>query len=172
MPDAARHRKTLRHCLKRLHLFAANCPHNFRQHEALLQAEAARVKGRFAKALKHYNRAIELAEAEGFTHLVGLANERAALCCLADEQRRLAGWYLSCSRAAYDKWGATAKVAWLDREYATLLPAAASASMGAAPTSYRSPPLAIRASASTSRRPCKPRASSQAVRIPSLCSRT
>ena len=94
-------------------------------------------EGQFTDALKHYNRAIELAEAEGFTHLVGLANERAALCCLADEQRRLAGWYLSCSRAAYEKWGATAKVAWLDREYATLLPAAASASNGTTPTTAR-----------------------------------
>ena len=45
----------------------------------------------------------------------------------------MAGWYLACSRAAYDKWGATAKVAWLDREYAILLPAAAIASSEAAP---------------------------------------
>jgi len=118
------HRHTLRHCLARLHLFATNSPHNFLQHELLLKAEAARVKGRFAEALKLYNRAIEQAEAEGFTHLVGLANERAAQCCLASDERRMAGWYLACSRAAYDKWGASAKVAWLDREYAGLLPAA------------------------------------------------
>ena len=89
--------------------------------------------------MKHYNRAIEQAEAEGFTHLVGLANERAAVCCLANDERRLAGWYLSCSRAAYDKWGATAKVAWLDREYAGLLAAAASTSNGTVPTAGARP---------------------------------
>ena len=47
--NAARHRRTLRHCLNRLHVFAANCPQNFRQHEALLQAEAARVKGQLCR---------------------------------------------------------------------------------------------------------------------------
>jgi predicted ATPase/class 3 adenylate cyclase len=118
----ARRRKTLRHCLDRLHVFAVNCPQNFLQHEVLLQAETARAQG-LNDALHYYNRAIQLAEAEGFTHLVGLANERAALCCLAHEHRALAGWYLACSRSAYDKWGAAAKVAWLDSEYATLLPA-------------------------------------------------
>ena len=40
-----RHRKTLRHCLARVHLFAVNSPHNFRPHEALLEAEA-RTRGR------------------------------------------------------------------------------------------------------------------------------
>ena len=65
-----------------------------------------------------------MAETEGHTHIVGLAHERAGVLCLADEQRRLAGWYLASARAAYEKWGATAKVAWLDREYTGLLPAA------------------------------------------------
>jgi class 3 adenylate cyclase len=126
--NAARHRRTLRYCLKRLHVFAINSPHNFCQHEALLEAEAARVEGGRKDVLKLYNRAIDVAEAEGYTHLVGLSNERAALFCLADGQRRLAGWYLSCARAAYDKWGATAKVAQLDRDYADLLPAPVSSS--------------------------------------------
>jgi predicted ATPase/class 3 adenylate cyclase len=130
--NATRHRRKLRCCLTRLHLFAANSPHNFLQHEALLQAESDRAQGQLANALGHYNRAIELAEAQGFMQLVGLANERAALCCIANEQRRLAGWYLSCSRAAYEKWGATAKVAWIDREYAALLPRSANTSDGAA----------------------------------------
>jgi class 3 adenylate cyclase len=75
-----------------------------------------------ANALKHYNRAIELAEAGNFTPLVGLANERAALLCLAHDQRRLAGWYLACARRVYaEKWGATAKVDWLDRKYGDLI---------------------------------------------------
>ena len=33
--DAAKPRRTLRHCLKRLHVFATNCSHNFQQHESL-----------------------------------------------------------------------------------------------------------------------------------------
>src|SRR4029077_8265829 len=119
--NAPRHRRTLRRSLARIHRFATNSPDNFLQHEALLQAETARVRGQLADALKHYNRAIKLAEAQDYTQLVALANERAALCCLADEEHRLATWYLSDARAAYVRWGATAKVAWLDREYAALL---------------------------------------------------
>jgi predicted ATPase/class 3 adenylate cyclase len=128
--NAAKHRRTLRRCLNRLRLFAANSPHNFLPHEALLQAESARVRGQLSNALKYFDHAIELAEKQGFTQLVGLTNERAALCCMDSEQRRLSAWYLVSARAAYDKWGATAKVAWLNDKYATILPAAANMSGG------------------------------------------
>jgi histidine kinase len=126
------HRRRLRRCLARLHLFAVNSPDNFKLHEALLEAENARARGQFANALKHYDRAIKLAETRGFRQLVGLANERAALCCIANEHHGPATFYLNRARAAYDEWGAAAKVAWLEREYATLLPALASTSDGAA----------------------------------------
>ena len=115
------HRKALRHSLARLRLFAENNPLGFRQNEELLKAEAARVAGRLHTSLKHYNCAIELADAGGFIPVFVLANERAALFCLGDGQRRLASWYLACARAACEKWGATAKVAWLNREYAEVL---------------------------------------------------
>jgi predicted ATPase/class 3 adenylate cyclase len=132
---AANHRRILRDCRARLNVFAENCPTSLAPHAALLEAEAVRLTGRFGDALTNYNRAIELAESEDHTHIVGLANERAAILCLAHEERRLAAWYLTCSRAAYEKWGATAKVAWLDRTYADLLPAVASSSGSAAPES-------------------------------------
>lgn len=120
-------RRTLQHSLARLNLFAANSPHNFAHYKTLVEAEAAHASGDLTKALKHYDRAAELAEAEGYTHIVGLANERAAQCCLAKGHSRLAGWYLASARAIYEKWGAVAKVAALDSEYAYLLPAAVSA---------------------------------------------
>ena len=113
----AAHRKILRDCLARLRCFAASCPANFLQHEVLLQAEAASLRGNLSDALKHYNHAIELAEQQGLTHLVGLANERAALCCIAHDQTRLARWYINCAKEAFGKWGATAKVAWIEHEY-------------------------------------------------------
>ena len=49
------------------------------------EGRGGRALGDVTTALKHYDRAIELAEAEGYTHLVGLANKRAAVCCLASE---------------------------------------------------------------------------------------
>jgi predicted ATPase/class 3 adenylate cyclase len=134
--NARIHGRVLRHCRARLNLFAANSPRNFQSHEALLHAEFLRNSDELSEGLKQYDRAIELAEAQGFVQLFALANERAALCCIANGQRRLAGWYLAASRAAYDEWGATAKVAWLDREYASILTSTSSVSrfVGATPS--------------------------------------
>jgi len=132
-------RKTLRGCLHRLKVAAENSPHNFAPHAALLEAETARLARQFADALKRYNRAIELAETEGHTHIAGLAHERAGLLCLKEGQRRLASWYIAGARAAFDKWGATAKVAWLDREYSDLLGPAATPLDIAASTPARRP---------------------------------
>jgi predicted ATPase/class 3 adenylate cyclase len=115
--NAAKYRKALRRCLARLHFFATSSQSNFLQHEVLLKAEIARVKGDLSATLKHYNHAIELAEQQGLTHLVGLANERAASCCMANEQVRLATWYIGCAKEAFEKWGATAKVNWIGRKY-------------------------------------------------------
>ena len=118
-------RKAMRHCLKKLKLFAANAPQNFQQQAILMEAECARASGEKGKALELYNRAIDLAEERGYPQLVGLANERAAICCIADGQRRLASWYLNNARAAYGQWGAVAKIAALEREFAGMLDAAA-----------------------------------------------
>jgi len=118
-PDAnAKLRKALRFCLDRLHFFATSSSSNFLQHKLLLQAESARLRGELSAALKHYNDAIELAEQQDLFHLVGIANERAALCCLDQGQSRLAMWYIDCAKGAFSKWGATAKVTWLEHKYA------------------------------------------------------
>lgn len=111
-------RKAL-HSLRRLKVFAANCPQNFLPHATLLKAELAASSGDNAAALKLYNKVIELAGEQRFTHLVALANERAALCASRDGQQRLGEWYRDCSRTAYDEWGALAKTAAMDRECAT-----------------------------------------------------
>jgi len=114
----ARHLKlAVQRCLKRLALFTKNCPRNFLPYLVLLRAESARASGDSAMASKLYNEAVELADQRNLPQLVGIANERAAVCCLADGQRRLAAWYLAAARAAYAQWGAAAKVAALDREF-------------------------------------------------------
>jgi hypothetical protein len=132
-PLMASHHRNLQRCLARLRRFSASSPRNFRQYEALLEAEIAWLRGREASALKFYNNAIELANAQGFVQIVALANERAALFCIAHGQRRLAIWYLGCARAAYDRWGASAKVDQLDHEFANLLPELESPSLATKP---------------------------------------
>src|SRR5262245_39447788 len=125
-------RRTVARCLAQLKLFARNSPQNFCQHATLLEAEIAASSGDRALASKLYSQAIELAEEQGFTHLVALANERAGLYCLADEQRRLAAWYLDCARTAYAGWGAAAKVAALEGDFGTLLSTIAAVGSGPA----------------------------------------
>src|SRR6202022_2399071 len=76
--------------------------------------------GNSGLAFKLYNEAIELANDRGFVQLVALANERAAISCVANKQRRLAAWYLECATKAYHQWGAATKVAMLHRDFSAL----------------------------------------------------
>ena len=123
MSDASKlHRLRIiaRKCLRRLNLFATNSPLNFLPHVRLLEAEIARAAGNIPTAQKLYNEVVDLAEEQKFHHLAGLANERAALCSLADGQRRAGAAYLGWARSAYMRWGASAKVEMMDRDFGEL----------------------------------------------------
>jgi class 3 adenylate cyclase len=132
--SSLRLRQIARKCLRQLNRFAMNSPKNFSPHAKLLQAELARASRDTSAAQKLYNEAVDLAEEQKFHHLAGLANERAALCCLADGQRRAAAAYLGWARKAYVTWGASAKIESLDREFAALL------KLAAAPQDQATPP--------------------------------
>jgi predicted ATPase/class 3 adenylate cyclase len=110
-------RHIARKCLSKLNGFAKNSPQNFSPHAKLLEADLAFAVGDRARAMKLFNEVVDLAEQQKFQHLVALANERAALCALADGQRRAAAAHLIWARSAYARWGASAKVATLDKEY-------------------------------------------------------
>lgn len=116
-----KYRLILRDCKSKLHQFAKNSPLNFLQHETLLKADAAQARGQFSDALKGYECTVEQAGPRGFIQLVGLANERAAAACLDNNQTKLASWYLGHARAAYEEWGADAKVASLYGTYSNLV---------------------------------------------------
>ena len=137
-PNRRRLRLIARKCLHQLYRFATNSPENFLQYAKLLEADCARAAGNAHGAFKLYNQAIDLAEKQKFHHLVGLANERAALCLLAEGQRRAAAGYLAWAREAYVRWGAAAKVEMIDREFAPLLGLAA-APLKSAPSSTPTP---------------------------------
>ncbi len=108
-------------CLRRLRRYAANSPQNFLPYLRLLEAEFARARGRPHAALRLFNQAADLAEAQQLRQIVGLANERAALCLLEDGQARTAASHLTEAKAAYADWGASAKVAALETQFADLL---------------------------------------------------
>jgi predicted ATPase/class 3 adenylate cyclase len=106
-----------RKCLRRLKLFAMNSPQNFLPYAKLLEADLAFAARDLSAALRLFNEAIDLAEEQKVQHLIGIANERAALCSLANGQRRAGAAYIGWARTAYAHWGASVKVEMMDREF-------------------------------------------------------
>jgi predicted ATPase/class 3 adenylate cyclase len=114
-------RAVVRKCLRRLRHYAANSPKNFLPYARLLEAQCERANGRPHSALRLFNQAADLAEAQQLRHIVGVANEQAALCLLEDGQQRTATSHLSWAVSAYADWGASAKVSCLEEQFAELL---------------------------------------------------
>ncbi|MEP6654639.1 MAG: AAA family ATPase, partial [Myxococcales bacterium] len=103
--------------VSRLERWAADCPANFLSRYQLVLAEKARIEGRHLEALHLYDDAIASAREQGLLHMEGLACERAARFYLDQDLSRNAYAHLRDARAGYSQWGATAKVALLDREF-------------------------------------------------------
>jgi predicted ATPase/signal transduction histidine kinase len=87
----------------------------------LVHAEIARVEGRTADALALYERSIGHARRHGFLHEEALGNELAGRFCAALGYATPARAYLRESVSVWHRWGATAKVAHLEAEFAALL---------------------------------------------------
>ena len=105
---------------------AAQCPANYLHKSLLLAAERARIEGKALEAMDLYEQAIAAAQANEFLREEALASELFAKFLYAQGRTRMARAYMSDARHAYQRWGATAKVADLTEKYPDLLhPAAA-----------------------------------------------
>ena len=100
-----------------LEVWAQNCPDNFRDREALVGAEIARIEGRDVDAMRLYDQAISAARASGFVHNEALANELAARYYAGRGFEKIANAYLRDARYGYVRWGADGKVRQLDEMY-------------------------------------------------------
>ena len=100
---------------------AERSAHNAEHQLALLDAELARAAGDIGTAIERYDHAIARAAAGGFVHDEALAGERAGLFHLGRGSRHIARAYLQEARFAWQRWGATAKVAQLDALHGELL---------------------------------------------------
>ena len=100
-----------------LEVWAQNCPDNFRDREALVGAEIARIEGRDVDAMRLYDQAISAARASGFVHNEALANEVAARYYAGRGFEKIANAYLRDARYGYVRWGADGKVRQLDEMY-------------------------------------------------------
>lgn len=106
---------------KKLAQWAKVNPTNFDHIVALLDAEAAKLKGDTQTIISNYTNAIQLANKHGFKHDEALANEQLALYYLDLNQQRVAQLFLSEALHLYRQLGATAKAKALTERHPGLL---------------------------------------------------
>ena len=101
--------------------WANHAPMNYLHKYHLVEAEYSHVMGSKAEALDHYDRAIQLAQANQFFNEEAMANELAAKFYLNWGKEKLAQSYMTDAYYCYVLWGAKAKVDDLERRYPQLL---------------------------------------------------
>jgi GAF domain-containing protein len=102
---------------RQLARWAQNAPMNFAHKEHLLRAELCRARGKSDRAAWHYEQAIELAHAHGYTHETAAAQERAAEFYFERGMQRLGRACLHDSHQSYLRWGAKGVARRLERTY-------------------------------------------------------
>ena len=99
----ARHRRAIRG-------YVDGCADNFAPLEALHEAEASAIDGRFELAMEHYERARTLAQAQQTHWVAGLASQRLAELAAARGHTIVAEAADAKAKAAFTAWGAMALV--------------------------------------------------------------
>jgi len=95
----------------------------------LVEAERYRVLGENARAIDYYDRAIVLAKENDYINEEALANELAAKFYIAWGKEQVAQAYMTNAYYCYLRWGATAKMTDLERQYPELLKRFSTANM-------------------------------------------
>jgi signal transduction histidine kinase len=113
-------RKTDRY-QRKMKKWAGHCPSNHLHKWYLVEAERYRVLGRDRMAIEYYERAIETARENEYLIEEALSNELAARYYYFAGSRRTARFYMAEASNLYKKWGALAKVDYLNETYPDLL---------------------------------------------------
>lgn len=111
----------IRKCVKKLKRMAKYCPENYLQKYLLAEAESNRIKNRFKQAEHFYEQALEVARKYGHLPDVGIIAECLAKYGLQVGKQSLAKVYINEAYTAFQNWGASAKVAILEKDYGNLL---------------------------------------------------
>ncbi|MFB2923889.1 trifunctional serine/threonine-protein kinase/ATP-binding protein/sensor histidine kinase [Aerosakkonema funiforme] len=102
---------------KKMKKWADHAPLNSQHKYELVEAEKARVLGRFFLAQEFYDRSIKGAKEQGYIQEEALANELAAEFHFSCGRERIAQTYVTEAYYAYIRWGAKAKVKDLEERY-------------------------------------------------------
>jgi len=106
---------------KKLKKWAQSAPMTHLHKLYLVEAEQHRVLGHKDKAIDCYDCAINLAKEHEYLNEEALANELAAKFYIGWGKEQVAEAYLTNAYHCYLRWGATAKVKDLERQYPKLL---------------------------------------------------
>ena len=122
--SGARRRRALiqaRRLERRMRRWAMHCPANYQHKLHLIQAEMARVSGRYQQAAQLYEQAASEASLQQYVQDEALAHELAGYFHLAVSSRKATGFYLREAAILYDMWGARGKAAMIRRQYQSLV---------------------------------------------------
>lgn len=117
-------------CQQKVQAWADHAPTNYQHKADLLQAERYRVEDHPWQAAELYDRAIQGAQRSGYVNEEAIACERAAEFYFSRGREKLAQIYLIDAYYAYERWGATAKVADLETRYIQWLSPILQSSLG------------------------------------------
>jgi predicted ATPase len=117
----SKQRRLIKSVLRYFRGIATQCPANYSNKFAILQAEWYRITGNHGAAIAAYDQAILLSTRYGIQSELGLANLLAGEFQLANRQLESARHYLSQACQVYQSWGAKAKVDQLKQRYPQFL---------------------------------------------------
>ena len=113
-------RQQLKGHLDKIAIWSTENAKTFADKEALLRAELLRLEGDTAQASECYERAIMLSREGQFHHINALACELAARMALSRNMPFASEGYIKGAIAAWDRWGAGARVLQLEIQYPAL----------------------------------------------------
>lgn len=115
-------KRQTRRCVKNLQRMAKRSPNNYLHKYLAVKAVYAQMRGQaMGKVEELYEQAVQAAYQYGHIHDVGIIAECLAKYHLEMNKKIQAKVYLNESYAAYQRWGALAKVAQLEAQYGHLL---------------------------------------------------
>jgi len=112
--DRLRTRLTVTGQQRKMQRWARLAPQNYAHKYLLVEAECNRVLSKGERAMELYDNAIHLAHEHQYTNEEALAYELAARFYNERKKTHIARLYLREARYCYYRWGANAKINWLD----------------------------------------------------------
>jgi serine phosphatase RsbU (regulator of sigma subunit) len=106
---------------KLMKIWAKHAPMNYLHKFQVIEAERARIKGDYGKAMELYDHAIDNAHNSGYINDEALIYEITARHLVARGQNRSAGVYINAAVRAYRAWGAAAKCKELVDRYGKII---------------------------------------------------